>query len=179
MAGGRRVAVTAENRDEYVLLVAAWRARHRTALEMDAVLDGCRDVGVVPDLLAPFSLGELDLLLNGRRDIDLDELQAYSLHQGRGFAADHVVSIWFWQMLHEADDGLRSRSLAFATGSNKIPLDGFTPPLTLTLDDLRVDALPVVHTCFNQIVLSKYTSYSAMARQWKYAVAECASFELS
>ena len=82
-------------------------------------------------------------------------------------------------MLHDFDAAVRARALAFATGSNKIPLDGFTPPLTLTFDPLRSDALPVAHTCFNQVVLSKYSSYATMVRQFKYAVAECASFELS
>ena len=148
-------------------------------MEMDALLDGAAEVGVVPDLLRRFSLEELDLLVNGRRDVDVGELEAYCLHQGEGFAPDHAVSLWFWQMMHEFDGDMRARALAFATGSNKIPLDGFSPPLTLTLDPLRVDALPVVHTCFNQIVLSNFTSYATMKKQCAFAIRNCATFELS
>ena len=159
--------------------MARWRARHATAMEMDALLDGAAEVGVVPDLLRRFSLEELDLLVNGRRDVDVGELEAYCLHQGEGFAPDHAVSLWFWQMMHEFDGDMRARALAFATGSNKIPLDGFSPPLTLTLDPLRVDALPVVHTCFNQIVLSNFTSYATMKKQCAFAIRNCATFELS
>ena len=176
---GRSVAVVERNKHEYVFLVARWRARHATAMEMDALLDGAAEVGVVPDLLRRFSLEELDLLVNGRRDVDVGELEAYCLHQGEGFAPDHAVSLWFWQMMHEFDDDMRARALAFATGSNKIPLDGFSPPLTLTLDPLRVDALPVVHTCFNQIVLSNFTSYATMKKQCAFAIRNCATFELS
>ena len=54
-----------------------------------------------------------------------------------------------------------------------------TPPLTLTLDPPRVDALPVVHTCFNQIVLSNFTSYATMKKQCAFAIRNCATFELS
>ncbi|KAH8063495.1 ubiquitin protein ligase [Aureococcus anophagefferens] len=176
---GRSVAVVERNKHEYVFLVARWRARHATAMEMDALLDGAAEVGVVPDLLRRFSLEELDLLVNGRRDVDVGELEAYCLHQGEGFAPDHAVSLWFWQMMHEFDDDMRARALAFATGSNKIPLDGFSPPLTLTLDPLRVDALPVVHTCFNQIVLSNFTSYATMKKQCAFAIRNCATFVLS
>ena len=100
--GGRSLDVTDGNKAEYVYLVATWRCRHCTALEMDALLDGCADVGVVPDLLAPFGLDELGLLFNGRRDVDLDEVQAYSLHQGPpDFDASHVVSIWFLPCVQE------------------------------------------------------------------------------
>ncbi|KAH8044024.1 ubiquitin protein ligase [Aureococcus anophagefferens] len=178
LRAGRSVAVVERNKHEYVFLVARWRARHATAMEMDALLDGAAEVGVVPDLLRRFSLEELDLLVNGRRDVDVGELEAYCLHQGEGFAPDHAVSLWFWQMMHEFDDDMRARALAFATGSNKIPLDGFSPPLTLTLDPLRVDALPVVHTCFNQIVLSNFTSYATMKKQCAFAIRNCATFEL-
>ena len=72
-----------------------------------------------------------------------------------------------------------ARVLAFATGSDRIPVDGFRPPLTLTHDAARTDALPVAHTCFNQIILSRASSYAAAARQLRCAVDGCASFELS
>ena len=148
-------------------------------MEMDALLDGAAEVGVLPEALRVFTNDELDLLVNGRRDIDLDDVQAYALHQGDAFGADHVVALWFWQMMHDFDATMRAKALAFATGSNKIPLDGFTPPLTLTLDAMRTDALPVVHTCFNQIVLSNFSSYAALKKQFTFAVLNSNTFELS
>ena len=80
--------------------------------------------------------------------------------------------------LRDPEPGV-ARVLAFATGSDRIPVDGFRPPLTLTHDAARTDALPVAHTCFNQIILSRASSYAAAARQLRCAVDNCASFELS
>ncbi|KAH8043910.1 ubiquitin protein ligase [Aureococcus anophagefferens] len=140
---GRSVAVVERNKHEYVFLVARWRARHATAMEMDALLDGAAEVGVVPDLLRRFSLEELDLL-----------------------------------MMHEFDDDMRARALAFATGSNKIPLDGFLRRSRSRSTPARGRA-PVVHTCFNQIVLSNFTSYATMKKQCAFAIRNCATFELS
>ena len=37
----------------------------------------------------------------------------------------------------------------------------------------------MVHTCFNQIVLSNFTSYATMKKQCAFAIRNCATFELS
>ncbi|KAE8914422.1 hypothetical protein PF003_g1413 [Phytophthora fragariae] len=69
--------------------------------------------------------------------------------------------------------------LKFMTGTNKIPLDGFEPPLNLTKSDLDPQALPRTHTCFNQLVLPEYTSYETLVEKVTFAITNAEGFELS
>ena len=182
-AGGARERVHDGNKRTYALLVARWRARGACAMELDALLRGAAEAGLAPGALAAFSGGEVRTLICGRGGgVDVDELRAhaqYTEDARTGFGHDHVVALWFWQAMADLGAAGVARVLAFATGSDRIPVDGFRPPLTLTHDAARADALPVAHTCFNQIILSRASSYAAAARQLRCAVDNCASFELS
>ncbi|KAH8064183.1 ubiquitin protein ligase [Aureococcus anophagefferens] len=78
---GRSVAVVERNKHEYVFLVARWRARHATAMEMDAPGrrgGGRRRAGSAAALFA----GGAGPAVSGRRGVDVGELAAYCLHQG-------------------------------------------------------------------------------------------------
>jgi hypothetical protein len=69
--GGADVSVSNANKRDYVYLVSRWRVRDRCAMEMDALASGASELGLTPLLLEPFDPAELDLLLNGRREIDV------------------------------------------------------------------------------------------------------------
>jgi len=59
-----------------------------------------------------------------------------------------------------------------------MPIDGLKPPLLLTLHIVdnpdnpgEIDnTLPHAHTCFNQLVFPKYTTYNNMVGRFKYAL---------
>ena len=70
--------------------------------------------------------------------------------------------------------------LLFATGCDRAPVGGLGK-LTFIVQRTGDDSmdLPTAHTCFNQIILSRASSYAAAARQLRCAVDNCASFELS
>ena len=61
-------------------------------------------------------------------------------------------------------DEERSGVLRFCTGSARVPLDGFNPPLTITKSEHDDAALPHAHTCFNQLVLPAYESKEELSR---------------
>lgn len=177
--GGKDRTVTDENKAYYVFLVARWRARFRVAMEMDALIAGCTELGITPELLRNFDNDELGILLNGRIEIDIDEIRAFTVHRGDNFSVDHVVALWFWQFMHAASRHNRELVLIFATGSNRVPLDGFDPPFTLTLNADKKNALPTSHTCFNNLVLPLYTTYEMMRRQIELAINSTTTFELA
>lgn len=177
--GGKDQPVTNENKTHYVFLVARWRARYRVAIEMDALISGFTELGITPELIRSFDNAEIGILLNGRIEIDIDEIRAFTVHRGDNFSTDHVVALWFWQFMHAATRHKRQLVLIFATGSNRVPLDGFDPPFTLTLNAEKTDALPTSHTCFNNLVLPLYTTYEVMRRQIELAINSATTFELA
>jgi hypothetical protein len=44
---------------------------------------------------------------------------------------------------------------------------------------MSVDSLPKAHTCFNQLVLPRYSSYFTMQQRFLFAIANTEGFELS
>ncbi|KAF1783560.1 HECT domain [Phytophthora cactorum] len=108
------------------------------------------------------------MLVNGKPTIDVEELRSCTVFQG-GYDEHTQVVLWLWQALREFTIELRGQFLKFMTGTNKIPLDGFEPPLNLTKSDLDPQALPRTHTCFNQLVLPEYTSYETLVEKHQLA----------
>lgn len=66
------------------------------------------------------------------------------------------VVLWFWtywRSLAQEDPPGSIALLRFITGSDRAPLDGFEPPLTIVeATDLTPESLPRAHTCFNTLV---------------------------
>ena len=121
-------------------------------------------------------------MLNGRPVIDVDELRAYCVYQSssKAFGEAHVTVVWLWKLAREMGVSQRRALLLFFTGSSRIPLDGFDPPLNVTEGaDMREDSLPRAHTCFNQLVLPAYSSYQVMRDKILFAIANTNSFEMA
>ena len=126
-----------------------------------------------------FSPAEFELLVNGRREIDVDEVRAYAIFQG-GIDGEAPLALWLWQALREITPDERGRVLAFVTGSDRVPLDGYDPPFNVTLgSDMAKNSLPKSHTCFNQIVLPQYSSYEALKEKLLFAVENTDGFGMA
>ena len=135
---------------------------------------------LVPDhLLSQFTIPELTLLFNGKKNISVDEIRAYTIYQGK-INASSKICLWFWQLLRDFDDTYKMKLLRFITGSDRVALDGFSPPFNLTDgEDMTHDMLPRSHTCFNQIVLPRYKNYEEMKGKVKTAIDNTEGFDLT
>jgi hypothetical protein len=62
-----------------------------------------------------------------------------------------------------------------------VPLDGFDPPLNITQGDadMALNSLPRAHTCFNQLVLPRYSKYEMCVKQLRFAMENTVGFELT
>lgn len=69
---GRNIPVTEENKHEYVKLVVEYRLLSSVREQMDHFLQGFHDI-VSSELISIFSEQELELLISGLPDIDLDD----------------------------------------------------------------------------------------------------------
>ena len=57
-----------------------------------------------------------------------------------------------WQVIRDAEPDARGRLLAFITGSDRVPLDGYDPPFNITMgSDMARDALPKARIESNRI----------------------------
>jgi E3 ubiquitin-protein ligase HUWE1 len=112
---------------------------------------------VPPELISIFSPTELELLICGLPDVDIDDLKANTdYHQYR--PTDSMI-IWFWEVLKGFSREEKALFLQFVTGTSKVPLEGFA-----NLQGMRglqrfsihkayggQGLLPSAHTCFNQV----------------------------
>lgn len=174
---GRDIPVTDVNKQEYVDLVVQWRTQFGAQAQMDAVVQGFTTL-IPLSAIKLFDMAELKMLVNGKPTIDVEELRSCTVFQG-GYDEHTQVVLWLWQALRKFTIELRGQFLKFMTGTNKIPLDGFEPPLNLTKSDLDPQALPRTHTCFNQLVLPEYTSYETLVEKVTFAITNAEGFELS
>lgn len=151
---GASIEVSENNKWEYVQLLCDWKIVHSVNAAVNSFLKGfyelvpsreLRDAGVTAE--------ELLLMINGKQLVDIDEIRAYVVYQGSAdFGEQHESVVWLWQALREFTDAERRDVLGFFTGSGRVPLDGFDPPLNITEgSDMSIDSLPRAHTCFNQV----------------------------
>ncbi|KAL8278589.1 hypothetical protein RQP46_009081 [Phenoliferia psychrophenolica] len=154
---GRNVAVTNENKAEYVRLIADQRLSTEIKDQIGALLKGLYEV-VPKDLLKIFSERELELLISGLPEIDVDEWRANTdLHN---FTSTHPVIGYFWRAVRSFTMEERAKLLQFVSGSSRVPLEGFgslqgmsgITKFSITSAG-ETTALPTAHTCFNQMSL--------------------------
>ena len=91
---------------------------------------------------------------------------------------DEVIQ-WFWQCVRGWPAERKSRLLQFATGTSRIPVNGFKDlqgsdgPRRFTIEKSGDPSqLPKSHTCFNRIDLPPYKDYATLEHKLTLAV-EC------
>ncbi|ODQ77494.1 hypothetical protein BABINDRAFT_163505 [Babjeviella inositovora NRRL Y-12698] len=164
---GRNVPVTQENKQDYVRRVVAYRLQTSIAEQMDNFLQGFHDI-IPRDLIAIFDEQELELLISGLPDIDVDDWKNNSNYVNYSGSSPQIQ--WFWRAVRSFDVEERAKLLQFATGTSKVPLNGFKElsgvngiaKFSIHRDYGKTDRLPSSHTCFNQIDLPEYDSYEQL-----------------
>ncbi|RYH27280.1 hypothetical protein EON65_13580 [archaeon] len=180
-ANGEALTVDEDNKYQYVCLLILWKIQYSVLTALSSFLESFHNIvplSIIKE--TKISACELGLVLIGKQSVDVEELRAYCLYQDDEFSEFHESAVWFWRAVREFEDSLRRQLLQYFTGSTRVPLDGYEPPLTLTLGvDMAVDSLPRAHTCFNQLVLPNYSSYDVCKEKLVFAFQNCNSFELS
>lgn len=70
-----------------------------------------------------FDEKELELLISGTPDIDVDDWR--SATEYHGYTASDSGIVWWWRALKSFSRADRAKVLSFATGTAKVPLGGF------------------------------------------------------
>lgn len=206
LPGGRSMAVTKENRINYIHLMAHFRMHTQIKEQTAAFIRGFRAI-ISPEWLSIFSTPELQRLISGDNNpIDLNDLKKHTKYYG-GFHGSHRVVCWLWDILQNDFTPQEHRKfLKFVTSCSKPPLLGFAhlePPFSVRCvevgDDVDtgdtvgsvlrgfftirrkdpVNRLPTSSTCFNLLKLPNYQRKSTLRDKLRYAISSNTGFELS
>ncbi|XP_066247369.1 E3 ubiquitin-protein ligase HUWE1 isoform X2 [Euwallacea similis] len=175
---GRHFPVTEENKMEYVRLVCQMKMTGAIKQQLTAFLEGFYDI-IPMRLISIFNEQELELLISGLPNVDIDDLKANTEYHK--YQSNSLQIQWFWRALRSFDQADRAKFLQFVTGTSKVPLQGFgalegmngVQKFQIHRDDRSTDRLPSAHTCFNQLDLPVYETYDKLRAYLLKAIHEC------
>ncbi|KAK0747675.1 hypothetical protein B0T21DRAFT_343426 [Apiosordaria backusii] len=167
---GRNIPVTEENKSEYVRLIVEHKLLTSVKEQMEHFLKGFHDI-IPEELIAIFNEQELELLISGLPDIDVDDWKSNTEYHNYTAASQQIQ--WFWRAIRSFDKEERAKLLQFVTGTSKVPLNGFkelegmngVSRFNIHRDYGNKERLPSSHTCFNQLDLPEYESYDTLRSQ--------------
>ncbi|XP_063066704.1 E3 ubiquitin-protein ligase NEDD4-like isoform X8 [Engraulis encrasicolus] len=179
---GGDMVVTNDNKKEYIDLVIQWRFVNRVQKQMNAFLEGFTEL-IVIDLIKIFDENELELLMCGLGDVDVNDWRQHTVYKN-GYCPNHPVIQWFWKAVLLMDAEKRIRLLQFVTGTSRVPMNGFAElygsngPQLFTIEQWGTpDKLPRAHTCFNRLDLPAYDTFEDLREKLLMAVENAQGFE--
>lgn len=146
-------------------MVTEWKIKKRIEEQFDAFMSGFNEL-IPADLVNVFDERELELLIGGIADIDVEDWKKHTDY--RGYQEQDEVIQNFWKIVRTWDAEQKSRLLQFTTGTSRIPVNGFKDlqgsdgPRRFTVEKSGDPvALPKSHTwyVFDCSVFWKTTEY--------------------
>jgi E3 ubiquitin-protein ligase HUWE1 len=152
---GRNIPVTEDNKHEYVRLITEHRLVGAVQEQLENFLKGFHDI-VPAELVSIFSEQELELLISGLPDINVDDWKNNTEYHNYTAASPQIQ--WFWRAVRTFEKEEQAKLLQFVTGTSKVPLNGFKElegmngfsKFNIHRDYGSKDRLPSSHTCFNR-----------------------------
>ncbi|KAF4023570.1 hypothetical protein G4228_015547 [Cervus hanglu yarkandensis] len=177
---GGNILVTEENKEEYIRMVAEWRLSRGVEEQTQAFFEGFNEI-LPQQYLQYFDAKELEVLLCGMQEIDLNDWQRHAIY--RHYTRTSKQIMWFWQFVKEIDNEKRMRLLQFVTGTCRLPVGGFADlmgingPQKFCIEKVgKENWLPRSHTCFNRLDLPPYKSYEQLKEKLLFAIEETEGF---
>lgn len=152
---GRNIPVTEDNKHEYIRLITEYRLTGAVEEQLKEFMRGFHDI-VPADLVSIFSEQELELLISGLPDINVDDWKNNTEYHNYTAASPQIQ--WFWRAVRTFEKEEQAKLLQFVTGTSKVPLNGFKElegmngfsKFNIHRDYGSKDRLPSSHTCFNR-----------------------------
>ncbi|CDW76386.1 ubiquitin-protein ligase [Stylonychia lemnae] len=179
---GAKIPVTNENKNLYIEQLTYFKLYKSIQQQIDSFLEGFYEL-IPKDLISIFNHKELELLISGLPNFDLNDLKQNTEYMGYNAQSSQIL--WLWEILETFENSERAEFLQFVTGSSKVPLDGFKGlmgmrgPQKFTVAKIKSDdmlRLPSGHTCFNQIDIPEYPSKEIMHERLLTAIKETKGF---
>lgn len=159
---GSEMAVTEENKASFVEKICEAKMQKEVEKQLEAFMLGFSEI-IPRRLVTIFSPKELELMISGLPEVDLEDLKNNTEYEG--YSRGHVVVGWFWEILATFDQPMKALFLQFVTGTSRVPPEGFQglkgidgPTRFSIHKDFNSAHLPKAHTCLNQLDLPEYPS---------------------
>eukprot|EP00475_Leptophrys_vorax_P015607 TRINITY_DN2190_c0_g1_i1.p1 TRINITY_DN2190_c0_g1~~TRINITY_DN2190_c0_g1_i1.p1 ORF type:complete len:1987 (+),score=619.90 TRINITY_DN2190_c0_g1_i1:517-5961(+) len=175
--GGREMNVGYEHREEFVNL-AIQKRLNESEKQVAAIRKGL-DKQVPLRMLSLFSWYDLNVLVCGNPNIDVDVLQRHTKYEG-GLSAAAPVIVFFWQTLRSFNTEERQLFLRFVWGRNRLPASDRDWSQQFTINGMRAsdETLPVAHTCFFSLDLPLYSTFEICRNKIHYAIYNCTAIDV-
>ncbi|CAF4634181.1 unnamed protein product [Rotaria sp. Silwood1] len=176
--GGASIMVNQNNKQEFVDLYIDYIFNKSCETQFQAFSAGFRRV-INSKPLELFYPDELMSFVVGNTHYDWNEFQKKTEYKGE-YHANHPVIQWFWQVFHKMSEAEKKKFLLFLTGSDRVPVFGWSQTLPMTIQRSHTDDihLPVSHTCFNVLDLPAYSSKEILKAKLLEAIQHNQGFNL-
>jgi hypothetical protein len=109
--------------EDYVSLCLRYWLLDSVSPQLSQFLVGVFEI-VPRSLLSVFDFQELELVLYGVPQLDVDEWRRATVYRGC-YSPSHPAIIWFWEILESFRPEDRAKLLQFVTGTANVPAQGF------------------------------------------------------
>lgn len=171
--GGKDVAVTIHNLEEYLKLVLHWTLVEGVNRQMESFKEGFESVFPL-SLLQMFYPDELEQLFCGSCSESWDvKCLMECCRPDHGYTHDSRAIKFLFEILSSYNKDEQRQFLHFVTGSPRLPVGGFkslSPQLTIVRKTFEAnenpdDFLPSVMTCVNYLKLPDYANLEIMRKK--------------
>ncbi|XP_048590266.1 E3 ubiquitin-protein ligase UBR5-like isoform X2 [Nematostella vectensis] len=175
MRGGKDVAVTASNVQEYVRLYADYRMVTSTKRALQSMREGVLDV-IPSSSLECLTAEDFRLLLNGCGEISVQQLMSYTSFNDEtgGAGAEKLLKFkkWFWSIVEKMSNTERQDLVYFWTSSPALPAseEGFQPKPSVTVKPAHDHQLPTANTCISRLYMPLYSSRAILKSKLLLAI---------
>eukprot|EP00474_Spongospora_subterranea_P008715 CRZ09173.1 hypothetical protein [Spongospora subterranea] len=176
--GGSSIALTNQNRQEYVDLFVDYTFNSSVATQFHAFQSGFEMV-CGGFWLQAFRPEELDLSICGSPVLDFYALEAAAKYENYNRSSPVIVN--FWKVVHELSEEEKRKFLSFCTGSDRVPINGLgnlKVPFIIARNGPDSDRLPTSHTCFNHLLLPEYSTLEKLRERLITAIQNSEGFGL-
>ncbi|XP_066926348.1 E3 ubiquitin-protein ligase HACE1-like [Clytia hemisphaerica] len=174
---GKSLLVNDNNKHEYVNLVADLKMTRAIKPQILAFLEGFYTY-IPHSLVSLFNEYELELLLSGIPDVDVEDWKKHTTYQA-GFDHDDQTIKWFWEVVEDVfTKEEQVELLQFVTGTSRVPWGGFanlagatgSQQFTICRTEGKQDLLPTASTCFNMLKLPDYETKEILEKKIRIAI---------
>lgn len=181
---GYNILLTEENKKQYVDSIVDYKLMFQIEKQLEAFLRGFYTI-IPYESIMKFEVFELDMLLAGAAEIDVDDWERNTEYTGYNIYDQQII--WFWKVVREFDQPRLRELLQLATGSSGVPMEGFSglrSPGGIEIKKFEMhrnyslcaaDTLSISHYRDNTIDLPRYGSEAKLREKLILAIEEGAN----